>query len=95
MSVQRAQYEITSSEFMDWIAYLDDDANRFHREDYFLAQIAAEIRRSFVKDPMSVKLSPFLLKFGKKEERKKLSIAESTKRAKAFFGGMFKFPKKT
>ena len=33
------------------------------REEHYLAQIACEVRRSFVKKPQSVKLEDFLLKF--------------------------------
>ena len=94
MSVQRAQQEITSAEFIEWIAYLDEDINRFHRQDYYLAQIAAEIRRSFVKNPVKIKISSFLMKFKGKEKVEKLSIKEKTKRAKAFWGVMMKFPKR-
>jgi len=94
MSVSRAQYEISSTEFLEWITYLDEDANRFHREDYYLAQIAAEIRRSFVKEPIKVKIESFLMKFKRKEKAKKLSKEERTKRAKAFWGVILKHPKK-
>lgn len=86
MSVQRCQCEISSSEFMDWIVYLDEEMNLFHREDFFLAQIATEIRRSFVKDPSKVKFKDFLIQFKKKVEPKKLSIEERSKRSKAFWG---------
>ena len=95
MSVQRAQFEISSTGFLEWIVYLDADEDRFHREDYYLANIAAEIRRSYVKDPMKVKTDSFLMKFKKdRKSRKKLSIKERTKRAKVFWGAVLKFPKR-
>lgn len=95
MSVQRAQYEITSSEFIDWIAYLDIEINEFHREDYFWANIVAEIRRWHVKDYQTPKLEEHLIKFQSKQRAKKtnLSVEEKTKKAKSFFGFLLKFPK--
>jgi len=85
MSVQRAQLEISSTEFLDWIIYLNEEINSFHREDFYLAQIAAEIRRSWVKSPEKVGLKTFLLKFGNKSKPKKLSIEEKTRRSKRFW----------
>jgi len=93
MSVQRAQFEIPSTEYMEWIAYLDDrETNEFRREDYYFASIAAEVRRSYVKDPMKVKIESFLLKFRKAEKSKKTktTIEERTKKAKMFWMGLMK-----
>ena len=88
MSIQRAQFEIPSSAFLEWITYLDgEEIDKYQKEDYYLANIAAEIRRSYVKDPMRVKMESFLMKFKKKDsskEQKKMSIKERTKRVKAF-----------
>lgn len=97
MSLQRAQFEITSTEFVNWIAYLDDEEeNRFHREDYYLAQIAAEIRRSYVKDPRSVKIESFLMKFERKVKPKKskMTMKERTKKAKAYWSALMGVPKR-
>jgi len=63
MSLQRCQEETTSTQFIDWMTYLEQDVNAFHREDYFLANIAKEVQRTIAKDRKSVKLKPFLLKF--------------------------------
>ena len=95
MSLQRTQFEITSTEFINWIVYLDDDSNRFYKEDYYLAQIAAEIRRSYVKDPMKVKLKSFLMKFERKNKPKKpkMTVKERTKSAKTFWLSLMKGPK--
>lgn len=77
---------MTSTEFLDWVAYLDADANAFHREDYFLANIATEIRRSYVAKPASVKLSDFLIQFKGKVKQKKMDVKERMKRSKSFWG---------
>ena len=89
MSVQRAQFEIPSSEFLEWIVYLDEEeTNGFHREDYYLANIAAEIRRSYVKDPEKVVMKSFLMKFKKREKKPKMTKEEATKRSKMFWGAL-------
>jgi hypothetical protein len=71
--------------------FLNQDVNTFHRIDYYLAQIAAEVRRTYVKHPKRVKLSDFLLKFrfrggGRRSER--MSKEERTKVAKRFWFGV-------
>lgn len=94
MSTQRAQSEITSSEFMDWIAFLDEDINTVKVEHHYLAQIAAEIRvcqQFFVKHPIKVKLESFFFKFIPKKKKKKLTVEEKTKRDKKVLGSLFGF----
>lgn len=51
---------------------MEMDANDFHREDWYLAQIAAEVRRSRVMNPQTVELNDLLLRFvnAKTEEEK-------------------------
>ncbi len=94
MTVQRAQSDMSSTDFVDWVAYLNEDVNAFHREDYFLASIAAEVRCTYVKEPMKVKLSDFLIKFKEKVKQKKVNIEEKTKRSKAFWGTVTGFTKR-
>jgi len=85
MSVQRTQSEITSTEFLDWIIYLDEKKFEESKLDHQLAAIQAEIRRSWVKDPRRVKEDNFIIKFVKKI-KKKLTKEEATKRDKAIMG---------
>ena len=87
MSKQRCQQETSSTEFLDWMVYLEEDVNAFHREDYFLASIAREIcqvREMFAKKPRNVKLEWFLQKFTSQKEKvvKPLTKEEATERAK-------------
>ena len=63
MSLQRCQDETSSTEFLDWLEYLEQGVNVRRREDYYLAQIAREIRRTVVKNPQNVALKSFLLEF--------------------------------
>lgn len=81
MSVQRCQQEITSTEFMDWIIYLEMDINTFHRMDYFLAQISCVIAKTFGgKKAKSLRIEDFLLKFkAKRDKRKKMTKEDKLK----------------
>jgi len=91
-SLSEAKAKVTSSEVMLWRAFIERDANAFHREDYYFAQIAQEIRRVLSKRPKSVKLEHFLLKFETKGMKKERASAESietvTMRSKAFWFGL-------
>jgi len=65
--------------------------------DYYLASIASEVRRSYVKDPQKVKLEDMLLKFNIKNDKAEVSSpardedqAEVQKVvSKSFWLGMF------
>ena len=50
------------------------EKNMFHREDYYLAQIAMEVRRSFVKHPERLKLEPFMIQFESKARPKSTMV---------------------
>lgn len=73
MSLARCQKEISSREFLLWRAYRQWKlSNEFKKEHHYLAQIAAEVRRSNpkVKNPRSIKDKDFLLKFEPKKSGK-------------------------
>lgn len=81
-TLQEVQEGTTSSEFVEWVRYLELEVNDFDRQDYYLAQIAAEIRRGNAKYPRQIKVEDFVLKFKTESEiRKNPTMAE----AKAFF----------
>ncbi len=87
MSVQRCLQETTSTEFLDWMEYLEQDVNAFHREDYFWATISREIkevRAMFAKGTKVIKLDQFLLKFTnqKKVEDKKTTKENALEKSK-------------
>lgn len=82
MSIQRCQDETSSTQFLDWLEYLRLDVNAFHREDYYWAQIAQEIRRTAVKDPKNVKIEQFLQRFETKKKKPKMSGKERAMRFK-------------
>ena len=62
--------------------YLEQDVNAFHREDWFLANIAREIRRTIQKEPgKEPKWEGFLLKFTNRKV-KKMTKEEAAKKSK-------------
>lgn len=68
--------------------YLYDDEYDTHREDIFMAQIAAEIRRGNVKYPKKVNIKDFLKPFMKPEKKiskKKMTKEEATAKSKAIW----------
>lgn len=60
-SVEELTDRITFSEFLGWLDYLNWFEARHGKEDFYLAQIAAEIRRGQVKHPKNVKTKDFLI----------------------------------
>lgn len=83
MSVQRCMAETTSSEFVDWVEFRRMNMNNPDRADYYMAQVACEVRRSVVKHPNKVKLSDFLLKFTTKHKDEKPTQEEIQRRTQA------------
>lgn len=96
MSVQRCRQETTGNEFLEWMVYLDYEINSFHREDFYLAQIAREICALRAKKPNSIKIENFLLNFVEdkkvKETQKELSIKERTLRMQSWIYGLAGVP---
>lgn len=91
LPLQEVLSKTTSSEFNMWMIYLEEEINGFHREDYYLAQIAAEIRKGQVKNPKKVKVKDMILQFsiGRKQKKTPMDKEESINRSKAFwFGGL-------
>lgn len=97
--MQRCMAETSSSDFVDWQIYFEQQLNTHEKLDYYLAQIAAEVRRGWVKSPKQVKSEDFLIKFERKgasktseapatDDEKQKYLAES----KAFFSALLKMP---
>lgn len=90
MSIQRAQFEITSSEFVEWIVFLDEEEMKRTKQDFYLASIAAEVRKGNVKHPNKVKVSHLFITYAKKKV--KMTIKEKAADAKKFFGALLGSP---
>jgi len=61
MPIQRVMSETTSTEFAEWQAYFRQELEATTREEYYMAQIAAEVRRGNAKNPRGVRLEDFIL----------------------------------
>lgn len=59
---------VTQTEFEGWLEFLKIERDRNTKEHFYLAQIAAEIRRSIVTNPKEIQINSFLLHFATKEE---------------------------
>ena len=79
--LQKLQRETTSREFLEWIEYFKRDTNEFHREDYYWAQLTAEVCRSWVDKPSKVKVSHFLIRFGKEDKLEVVPLTPEQKKA--------------
>jgi len=60
LPVQVVKATTTVREFYEWSVFLREHQTR---EDFYWAQIAAEICKTRVKDPSAVKIEHFLIKF--------------------------------
>ncbi len=58
---------ITFDEFLEWISFLEQEEVRTTKGDLYLAQIAAEVRRSYVTNPREISVEHFILGSVKKE----------------------------
>ena len=88
----------TSSEFIEWMAFLDLEINQTSKEDYYLAQVAAEVRRSFVKSPQSVHVKDFILSFTRAERSSpgggSPAMEDPTQRSKNYWSAVLGLEKK-
>ena len=78
--------DTTSREFVEWSIIVEESEKEFTKQDYYLAQIAAEVRRSFVKNPSKVLLKDFFLQFEEKEKPKMTREQATTFAKAAWFG---------
>jgi len=59
-----AQESMSSTEFLEWNAYLDREPNHFNALHFYLAQIAREVRMAAFGNKKAYSLKDFLLEFG-------------------------------
>lgn len=77
MPIQQVKQMTSSTDYMNWMIYLNKEPNRFNPLYSYLAQIAAEIRRSFVKSPDKVETENFIIKFVDKKSKIKQKAEQS------------------
>jgi hypothetical protein len=90
MSLGDVKRKTSSSEFVLWMEYLEWEINAFDKNTLYLAQIAAEVRRSYVRSPKLVKIQDFIMKFtkGKESEAPTEDVQTRAEKAKSFFFGL-------
>ena len=81
VTVAELSARITYREFIDWLSFLDLEEERQTKLDYYLAQVAAEVRRGNVKNPKSVKTKDFLV------QMKRTGPADKTAKSKVVWAG--------
>lgn len=70
------QRRTTSNEFLDWVEWMDrEEWDEHHREDYYMAQLTAEVARGHTKGG-KVRVENYLLKFRTVEDRKPITQTE-------------------
>ena len=82
---------ISASEFIQWMVYLETEQDRISVDQVYLASIATECRRSYVKDPNKYTIKHFLSLFKKQqpESKKPQTREEAAAIAKAsIFGSL-------
>ena len=90
MSLDRVKMETSVSQFVLWMQYLDWEINAFDKTCYYLAQIAAEVRRPNMPKGKIVTLKDFIIKFtsGKSEEKPSEDVQTRAHKMKQFFFGL-------
>lgn len=73
---------VTPREFARWCGYFRWVDVRTTKLDYYLAQIAAEIRRSYAKNPRKVKLDWFMLELDADKEKKSKTVKTAPSKSK-------------
>jgi len=90
MSLDEVKMKTSSSQLVLWMEYLDWEINSFDKYCYYLAQLAAEVRRPNVKKGTIVKIEDFIMKFVHKkpqtEESKEATRIKVDKEKHFFFG---------
>ena len=85
--VEELADRISYREFLSWLDYLKWEENFHSKQDYYLAQIAATMIKTVVKDQTKVKTNDYLIEF--------LAPGEKAKKdSKSVWMGLFGFGKK-
>ena len=93
MSVQRVMAETTSSEYCDWMVFLNEKERTTEKWELYLARIHGAILRIFSAHPERVDESKLLLIPSEEKSEtlvsRKKTKEERAKEAKGFWGGLF------
>lgn len=78
---------VTHRQYLLWQIWLDLQWDRPTLSDYYLMQIAAEVKRVLSKSPNKIKLKDFLLKFGNQREKVQETPEQAAAKSKAAWVG--------
>lgn len=81
----------TSREFNEWQQYFKQELEIPTRQEWYLAQVAAECRRFVSKRPGSITIKQFILNLapkGKRPPAVEAEVQERTTKSKAFWFGL-------
>ena len=79
---------MTQREFEARMVWIDGEMDRPSREDWYLMQVAAEMRRTRVKSPQDVKLADMRLKIDRPKEAVPVTREDAAARSKSHWFGM-------
>lgn len=70
MTVRECIEKHTHKEYLMWMAYFEEEWKQPQLRDYYLMQIAQEVRRVLSKNPNRVKMEDFKIQFQEAVEQK-------------------------
>lgn len=94
MPIEECMDRHTHRQFLAWIAWLESQWNKPDRHDHYTMQLAATVKRLFMKDPRSISLNDFIISFKPRVvegsvqalEEKRLAAKRSERTWLQFFG---------
>lgn len=93
LPLQVVQKKTTSTEFREWVAYMEMDVNEgFHRYDHYFAKLIATLKQCFSKDPRTIKQADQLIEFAseKPTEKDPEQLRDRAQQSKRHWLGVFK-----
>ena len=86
--IQLVKRTTSSTDFVDWMVYLNEEPNRFNPLFMYIAQLTAELRRSWVTSAYAKKTrtEDFIIEFVDKKEVIKQKVQQSKKAWFSFLG---------
>jgi hypothetical protein len=101
LPLQFVQNNTTSTEFVMWMTFLEEDIRRKelwkYKQECYLARLIAETRRSWVSEPTKVREEDCFVKFKEQDENKdkQTDVISKTENSKRFWlGHLFGIGKK-
>ena len=76
--IQYVKQTCSSLDFTNWIIYLNEEPNRFNALYTYIAQLTAEIRRSWIRQSQikDIKTNDFIIKFVNEKELIKTKLKQ-------------------